>query len=248
MHVVLDPKKAQEIAETRKGKLAKSLIPASASVSLEGIMEGLKNSDQLELRIIVKGDVQGSVEAVGSALARLTTDRVRLSIIHAAVGAITEGDVNLAIASKGIIIGFNVRPAGKASSLAEENKIEIRLYTIIYNAVDDVRSAMEGLLPATLVEKPQGKAEVRALFKIKGTVIAGCYVTQGTFKRGGQVRVVRDNVVLFTGKVDSLRHLKEDVKEVPEGMECGIAVENFTDLKEKDILESFEVEEVKQRL
>jgi len=202
----------------------------------------------LELRGIIKGDVQGSVEAVGSALVRLSTDRVKLAIIHAAVGAITEGDVNLAIASKALILGFNVRPAGKAASLAEENEIEIRLYNIIYNAVDDVRSAMEGLLPATLVEKPQGKAEVRQLFKIKNTVIAGCYVTQGTFKRASQVRVIRDGNAIYTGKVGSLRHLKEDVKEVPEGMECGIAVDGFTDLKEKDSLESFEVEEVKQRL
>jgi translation initiation factor IF-2 len=248
LHVVLDPKKAQEIAESRKGKLAKSLIPDTAKVSLEGIIEGLRNSDALELKVIVKGDVQGSVEAVGSSLARLSTDRVKLSVIHAGVGAITEGDVNLAIASKAIIIGFNVRPAGKASSLAEENKIEIRLYNIIYNALEDVRSAMEGLLPATLVEKAHGKAEVRQLFKIKGMVIAGCYITQGTFKRGSQVRVVRDGIVIHTGKVGSLRHLKEDVKEVPEGMECGISVENFVDLKEKDVLESFEVEEVKQKL
>jgi len=248
LHVVLDPKKAQEIAESRKGKLAKSLIPAEARVSLEGLMEDLKKTDQLELRIVIKGDVQGSVEAVGAALTRLSTDRVKLSVIHAGVGAITEGDVNLAIASKAIIIGFNVRPAGKATALAEENNIEIRLYNIIYNAIEDVRSAMEGLLPATLVEKAHGKAEVRQLFKIKGMVIAGCYVTQGTFKRGTQVRVVRDGIVVFTGKVGSLRHLKEDVKEVPEGMECGISVENYTDLKEKDVLESFEVEEVKQKL
>ena len=248
MHAVLDPKKAQEIAESRKGKLAKSLIPVDARASLEGIMNQLKESDMLELRIIIKGDVQGSVEAVGSALARLSTERVKLSIIHAAVGAITEGDVNLAIASKAIIIGFNVRPAGKATSLAEENKIEIRLYNIIYNAVDDVRSAMEGLLPATLVEKPNGKAEVRQIFKIKGMIIAGCYVTQGKFTRGSQCRVIRDNVVVFTGKVGSLRHLKEDVKEVPEGMECGISVDGYTDLKEKDVLESYEVEEVKQKL
>jgi len=248
LHVVLDPKKAQEIAESRKGKLAKTLIPAEARVDLAGIIDRLKESETLELRIIIKGDVQGSVEAVGNALSRLSTDRVRLAIIHAAVGAITEGDVNLAIASKAIIIGFNVRPAGKAAALAEENAVEIRLYNIIYNAVDDVRSAMEGLLPANLVEKAHGKAEVRQLFKIKGMVIAGCYVTQGSFKRASQVRVVRDGVVVFTGKVGSLRHLKDDVKEVPEGMECGISVDGFTELKEKDILESYEVEEVKQKL
>jgi translation initiation factor IF-2 len=248
LHVVLDPKKAQEIAESRKGKLAKSLIPAEARVSLQDVMERIKESDLLELRIIIKGDVQGSVEAVANALARLTTERVKLAVVHAAVGAITEGDVNLAIASKGIIIGFNVRPAGKAASLAEENDVEIRLYNIIYNAIDDVRLAMEGLLPATLVEKNNGKAEVRQLFKIKGEVIAGSYVTEGTFKRAGQVRVVRDSVVIHVGKVASLKRFKDDAKEVPEGMECGISVESFTDLKEKDILESFEVEEVKQKL
>jgi len=248
MHVVLDPKKAQEIAESRKGKLAKSLIPAEARVSLQDVMERIKESDLLELRIIIKGDVQGSVEAVANALSRLTTERVKLAVVHAAVGAITEGDVNLAIASKGIIIGFNVRPAGKAASLAEENDVEIRLYNIIYNAVDDVKLAMEGLLPATLIEKNNGKAEVRQLFKIKGEVIAGSYVTEGTFKRAGQVRVVRDNAVIYVGKIGSLKRFKDDVKEVPEGMECGISVESFTDLKEKDILESFEVEEVKQKL
>ncbi len=248
LHVVLDPKKAQEIAESRKGKLAKSLIPAEARVSLEGLIDKLKESEALELRIIIKGDVQGSVEAVGNALVRLSTDRVKLAIIHAAVGAITEGDVNLAIASKGLIVGFNVRPAGKAASLAEENDVEIRLYNIIYNAVDDVRSAMEGLLPANLVEKNNGKAEVRQLFKIKGTVIAGCYVIEGTFKRTGQCRVLRDNAVVFVGKVGSLKRFKDDVKEVPEGMECGINIDGFTELKEKDVLESFEVEEVKQKL
>jgi len=248
LHVVRDPKKAQEIAESRKGKLAKSLIPAEARVSLEGLMEDLKRSDQLELRIIIKGDVQGSVEALANALSRLSTDRVKLTIINAAVGAITEGDVNLAIASKAIIVGFNVRPAGKAASLAEENGVETRLYNIIYNAVDDVKSAMEGLLPATLVEKTHGKAEVRQIFKIKGVAVAGCYVIEGVFKRAGSVRVVRDNAVVFTGKVSSLKRFKEDVKEVAEGFECGISVENFTDLKEKDILESIEVEEVKQKL
>jgi translation initiation factor IF-2 len=192
--------------------------------------------------------VQGSVEAVANALSRLTTERVKLAVVHAAVGAITEGDVNLAIASRGLIIGFNVRPAGKAASLAEENDVEIRLYNIIYNAVDDVKLAMEGLLPATLVEKNNGKAEVRQLFKIKGEVIAGSYVTEGVFKRAGQVRVVRDGTVVHVGKVGSLKRFKDDAKEVPEGMECGISVDSFTDLKEKDILESFEVEEVKQKL
>ncbi len=178
MHAVKDPKKAQEIAESRRGKMAKSLIPSTAKVSLEELSKRMADEGQQELRIILKGDVQGSVEAVADALAKLSTDRVRLSIIHAAVGAITEGDINLAIASKAIVIGFNVRPAGKSSTLAEENKVEIRLYSIIYNAVDDVRGAMEGLLPPTLVERSNGKAEVRQVFKVKNVAVAGCYVIE----------------------------------------------------------------------
>jgi translation initiation factor IF-2 len=169
-------------------------------------------------------------------------------VVHAGVGAITEGDVNPAIAARSIIIGFNVRPAGKANALAEENKIEIRLYSIIYNAVDDVKGAMEGLLPATLVEKVIGKAELRQLFKIKGVVVAGSMITQGVVKRSANIRVIRDNVVLHDGKLDQLKRFKEDVKEVAEGYECGISIQNFSELKELDILECYEVEEVKQRL
>ena len=248
VHAVKDAKKAQEIAESRKGKMAKSLIPATAKVSLEELSKRISDSDTHELRVIIKADVQGSVEAVADALTKLSTDKVRLTVIHAGVGAITEGDVNLAIAAKAIVIGFNVRPAGKAGPLAEENKIEIRQYSIIYNAVDDVRSAMEGLLPATLVEKKQGQAEVRALFKIKGVVVAGSYVTQGKIVRAGNARLLRDGAVIWDGKVAALKRFKEDVKEVAEGFECGISLEGFSDLKEKDIIESIEIEQVKQKL
>jgi translation initiation factor IF-2 len=248
VHAVKDAKKAQEIAESRKGKMAKSLIPATAKVSLEELSKRISDSDQQELRVINKGDVQGSVEAVADALTKLSTEKVRLSVIHAGVGAITEGDVNLAIAAKAIVIGFNAKPAGKAGALAEENKIEIRQYSVIYNAVDDVRSAMEGLLPATLVEKKQGQAEVRALFKIKGTVVAGSYVTQGKLVRGGQARVLRAGAMLWEGKMAALKRFKDDVKEVAEGFECGISLEGFSDLKELDIIESYEIELVKQKL
>jgi translation initiation factor IF-2 len=248
MDAVKDPKKAQEIAESRKGKLAKSLVPASARVSLEDIARRIAESDQQELRCIIKGDVQGSVEALAEALAKLSTDKVRLSIIHAAAGAITEGDVNLAIASKAIIIGFNVRPAGKAAPLAEENKVEIRLYSIIYNALEDVKAAMEGLLPPTLVEKQHGKAEVRQIFKVKGTAVAGCHVTEGKIVRNAKIRLLRDAVVVWDGKIASLKRFKDDVREVVEGFECGISLEGYNDIKEKDILECYEVEEIKQRL
>jgi translation initiation factor IF-2 len=248
MDAVKDPKKAQEVAESRKGKMAKSLIPSTAKVSLEELSKRIAESGQQELRVIIKGDVQGSVEALADALAKLSGDKVRLAIIHAAVGAITEGDVNLAIASKAIVIGFNVRPAGKASALAEENKVEIRLYSIIYNALEDVKGAMEGLLPPTLVEKQHGKAEVRQIFKVKGVAVAGCYVTEGKIVRNGKIRLIREGVVTWDGKIASLKRFKDDVRDVAEGFECGISLENFNELKDKDILECYEVEEIKQRL
>ena len=248
LHAVKDPKKAQEIADSRKVKRDKSLIGDDARISLAGLVERMQSADQQELRVIVKTDVQGSLEAVASAFNKLTTERVKLTIIHGGVGAITEGDVNLAIASKAILIGFNVRPAGKSSALAEENKVEIRLYTIIYGAVDDVKAAMEGLLPTTKVEKPSGKAEVRKILKIRGIAVAGCMVVGGKILRGSHGRLVREGQSIFEGKISSLKHFKEDVKEMSEGFECGISLDGFTDLKEKDIIESFEIDEIKQRL
>ena len=248
MDAVKDPKKAQEIAESRRGKMAKNVIPATAKVSLEELSKRIAESGQEELRVIIKGDVQGSVEALADALAKLSSEKVKLSVINAAAGAITEGDVNLAIASKAIIVGFNVRPAGKAAALAEENKIEIRMYSIIYNALEDVKGAMEGLLPPTLVEKQQGKAEVRQIFKVKGTAVAGCMCIEGKIVRSGKVRLVREGVVVWEGKVASLKRFKDDVREVLEGFECGISLEGYNDLKEKDLIECFEVEEIKQRL
>jgi translation initiation factor IF-2 len=249
VHAVKDGKTAEEIAETRRKKQSKSLIPQDSRVSLEALKDRLAAEDQLELKLIIKGDVQGSVEAVGASLVKLTTSKVKVTIVHAAVGAITEGDVNLAIASKAIVVGFNVRPAGKSSALAESGGIEIRLYNIIYNAVDDIRAAMEGLLPTTKVEKPLGKAEVRAVFKMsKAGVVAGCYVKEGSVKRGCEARLVRDNNVVWAGKVASLRRIKDDVKEVAEGMECGISLDNFSDVREGDMIEAFEIEEVKTKL
>ena len=266
--VVLDPKKAQEIAESRKVKRDTSMMRADARISLDALAEKISQSDQQELRVIIKGDVQGSLEALTHAFQKLSTERVRLSVVHAAVGAITEGDVNLAIASKAIVIGFSVRPAGKAAALAamghdvlshvckhgicaalaEENKVEIRLYSIIYDAVDDVKRAMEGLLPATLVEKSHGKAEVRQVFKIRGLMVAGSYVIEGKIYRNHNARLIRDGAVIWDGKMFALKRFKDDVKDVAEGFECGITLDGFSELKEKDIIESYEVEEVKQTL
>ena len=249
VHAVKDAKTAEEIAETRRKKASKSLIPQSSAVSLETLTSRLAESDQLELKLIVKGDVQGSVEAVTHALSKLSTQKVKVTIVHAGVGGITEGDVNLAVASKAIICGFNVRPAGKAASHAETEGVEIRLYNIIYNAVDDIRAAMEGLLPATKVEKFLGRAEVRQVFRVaKIGTVAGCMVTSGTVKRTAEARLIRDNVVVWTGKLSGLRRFKDDAKEVTEGFECGISLENYQDIKESDIVESFEIEEIKTKL
>jgi translation initiation factor IF-2 len=248
LHAVKDPKKALEIAESRKAKQEKTKQGADKGISLQGLMERLQAGDQQELRVIVKTDVHGSSEALTSAFNKLSTDRVKLHIVHSGVGAITEGDVNLAIAAKAILIGFNVRPAGKAAAHAEENKVEIRLYSIIYDAVDDVKSAMEGLLPTTKVEKLAGKAEVRQIFKIRGIVVAGCYVIQGKIGRGNHARLVRDGAMVWEGKLDALKRFKDDVKEVAEGFECGISLDGYNDLKDKDVVESFEIEEIKQKL
>ena len=249
VHAVKDGKTAEEIAETRRKKANKTLIRQDVGVSLEALKDRLQQEGQLELKLIIKGDVQGSVEAVASALQKLTTPKVKVTIVQAAVGGITEGDVNLAIASRAIIVGFNVRPAGKAAALAENGGIEIRPYNIIYNAVDDIRAAMEGLLPTTKIEKELGKADVRVVFRIsKVGVVAGCYVTSGSVKRGSDARLVRDSVIVWNGKISSLRRVKEDVKEVAEGTECGISLDNYSDIKEGDIIESFEIEEVKTKL
>jgi translation initiation factor IF-2 len=250
VHVVKDMKKALEIADTRKTKERRSLMPTGGPrLTLEDLYKAMKETEQLELKVIVKGDVHGSVEAVSDALTRLSTDKVKVTVVHAAAGAITEGDVNLAVAAGSIIIGFNVRPAGKASALALQEKIEIRHYTIIYNVVDDVKAAMEGLLAPSLIEKITGKAEVRQVFRIsKAGNVAGCMVIEGLVRRAGSIRIVRDNAVLWQGKMSSLKRFKDDVREVKEGFDCGISLEGYQDLKEHDVLECFEVEEVRQSL
>lgn len=249
VHAVKDAKTAEEIAEGRRKKASRTLIPQDSRVSLETLTTRLAETEQLELKLIIKGDVQGSVEAVGHALTKLSTPKVKVTVVHAGVGGITEGDVNLAVASKAIIVGFNVRPTGKAAGLAEGEGVEIRLYNIIYNAVDDIKAAMEGLLPATKVEKLLGRAEVRQVFRVQkvGTV-AGCMVIHGTMKRTADARLVRDSMVVWTGRLSGLRRFKDDAKEVSEGLECGISLDGYQDIKENDIVESFEIEEVKTKL
>jgi translation initiation factor IF-2 len=251
VHAVKDIKKAQEIAETRKTKERRSLVPSTGqkALNLEDLHKAMQEDEQLELKLIIKADVQGSVEAVSEALTRLTSEKVKVSVVHAAAGAITEGDVNLAVAAAAIIIGFNVRPAGKAAALAQKEGVPIRPYSIIYNVVDEVKAAMEGLLAPTMVEKLLGKAEVRQVFRIsKAGVVAGCMVVSGSIRRSGSARLMREGAEIWKGKLASLKRFKDDVREVKEGFDCGIALEGFNDIKELDVVEAYEIESVKQTL
>jgi translation initiation factor IF-2 len=249
VHILKSLKEAQEIAETRRHRERRSVMSSHKKVSLEELARRMSQVDQLEVKLIIKADVQGSVEALSNALTELSTVKVKVTIVHAAVGAITEGDVNLAIAAKAIVVGFNVRPAGKAGSLAQKEGIEIRQYRIIYDVTDDVRSTMEGLLAPTLVERLIGKAEVRQLFKLgKTNVIAGCMVTEGTVRRNSGARVLRGSTLVWQGKLATLKRFKDDAREVKEGFDCGITLDGFAALEEGDIIEAMETEEVRQTL
>jgi translation initiation factor IF-2 len=249
VHILKSIKEAQDIAETRRHRERRSVMSSHKKVSLEELARRMSQADQLEVKLIIKADVQGSVEALSSALTDLSTDKVKVTIVHAAVGAITEGDVNLAIAAKAIVVGFNVRPAGKAGSLAQKEGIEIRQYRIIYDVTDDIRSTMEGLLAPTLVEKLIGKAEVRQLFKLgKTNVIAGCMVTEGVVRRNASARILRKGELVWSGKISSLKRFKDDAREVKEGFDCGLVFDGFTAVEEGDLIEAMETEEVRQTL
>ena len=227
-----DEKQAKEIATLRQIKQRETELAKHSKLSLEDLYKQIQSGEVKDLNVIVKGDVQGSVEAVGETLRKLSTDAVRLNVIHSGVGAITETDVNLATASNAIIIGFNVRPEVKAQNMAEKEGVDIRLYNIIYNAVDDIKKAMEGLLEPVYKEKYLGRAEIREVFSVpKAGNVAGSYVLDGKMLRNAQVRLLRDNMVIYTGKMSSLRRFKDDVKEVATGYECGIGLENYNDIK-----------------
>jgi translation initiation factor IF-2 len=246
---VADEATARQVAEHRRGKQREADLVKTAKVSLEDLYSQIQAGDVKELRVVIKADVQGSVEALSEALSRLSADEVRLNILHASVGGITESDVLLASASNAVVIGFNVRPESKATDAAEREGVDLRLYTVIYDALNDVRDAMEGLLEPTTREKTVGRAEVRQVFSVPSFgVIAGSYVTDGKITRNAAVRLVRDHVVVHTGKVASLRRFKEDAREVQSGYECGIGLENYADLKVGDAIEAFETEQVIRRL
>jgi len=243
--VVADRDKARGISEYREQKAREAALAKSSRVSLEGLAEQLKTAGTKELNIILKGDVGGSVEVLSDLLLKLSNEKVRLKVLRAGVGAITESDVLLASASNAIIIGFNVRPERKAQELAEQDKVDIRLHSIIYELQDEIKRAMTGLLEPTIKETYQGRADVRETFRIpKVGTIAGCQVTDGLIKRDSEVRLLRDNVVVFKGKVASLRRFKDDASEVRNGMECGIAIANYSDIKIGDVIEAFVTERI----
>jgi translation initiation factor IF-2 len=243
--VVADRDKARGISDYREQKAREAALAKSSRVSLEGLAEQMKTAGTKELNIILKGDVQGSVEVLSDLLAKLSTEKVRLKVLRTGVGAITESDVLLASASNAIIIGFNVRPERKAQELAEQEKVDIRLHSIIYELQDEIKRAMSGLLEPTIKETYQGRAEVLETFRIpKVGTVAGCRVTDGLIKRDSEVRLLRDNVVIFKGKVGSLRRFKDDASEVRNGMECGISISNYGDIKVGDVIEAFVTERI----
>ncbi|HIJ80830.1 MAG TPA: translation initiation factor IF-2 [Desulfuromonadales bacterium] len=244
-----DEKQAKEIATLRQIKLREVEFAKHTKLSLEDLYKRIQSGEVKDLNVVVKGDVQGSVEAVSESLRKLSTDAVRLNVIHSAVGAVTETDVNLAAASNAVIIGFNVRPEVKAQAHAEKEGVDINLYSIIYDAVEDVKKAMEGLLDPTFKEKFLGRAEIRDVFTVpKVGSVAGCYIQDGKVPRNSQVRLLRDNVVIYEGKLSSLRRFKDDVKEVASGYECGMGLENYNDIKVGDIIEAFEMEKIATKL
>jgi len=243
--VVADRDKARGISEYREQKAREAALAKSSRVSLEGLAEQIKTAGTKELNIILKGDVQGSVEVLSDLLTKLSNEKVRLKLLRSGVGAITETDVLLASASNAIIIGFNVRPERKAQELAEQEEVDIRLHSIIYELQDEIKRAMTGLLEPTIKETYQGRAEVLETFRIpKVGTVAGCRVIDGLIKRDSEVRLLRDNVVVFKGKVGSLRRFKDDAKEVTNGMECGISIANYGDIKARDVIEAFATERI----
>ena len=238
---VADEAKARQVAEFRQSKQRETELAKTSKVSLEELYDQIKAGDVKELRVVLKADVQGSVEALTEALARMSSDEVKLRVIHGSVGGITESDVLLAAASNAIVIGFNVRPESKGAALAAKEGVDVRLYTIIYEAVADVRAAMEGMLEPTYREQTQGRVDVRQTFNIQGVgTVAGCYVTEGKIQRGNLVRLLRDQVVVHEGKLASLKRFKDDVREVAAGYECGVSLEGYQDLKQGDVLEAYE--------
>jgi translation initiation factor IF-2 len=246
---VEDEREARHVAQEREAKVRAAELVLTRPPTLSELMAAARDAEVPELNIVLKADVQGSLGALQDAFAKLPHDEVRVNIVRTGVGAITESDISLAMASRAVVIGFNVRPDVAARELAEREGVDVRLYRVIYDAIDDVRNALAGMLSPEKQEAELGRAEVRATFRVPRLgVVAGCMVVGGTIVRNARARVVRDGVVVYDGRIGSLRRFKDDVREVAEGYECGIGIENFQDVKEGDVIEAYEVREVARQL
>jgi translation initiation factor IF-2 len=246
-NAVKEDRIARDIAESRKIRLRQEVMVKNASTTLEKLCNRIQEGETKELSLIIKGDVQGSVGAITASLEKLKNENVAVRIVHTGVGTVTESDVMLASTVGSIIIAFNVRPSTAVTSLAERENVEIRTYRVIYEIIDDVEAAMKGMLDPIFHEVVLGKATVRNVFKVPGAgMVAGAYVTEGKMQRHADIRLVRDGIVVHEGKIASLRRFKDDVREVAQGYECGIGIENFNDIKENDEIETFTMEETKR--
>jgi translation initiation factor IF-2 len=247
MYVITEDRLARALADKRTQFKWESELKKNQKITLDDLFTKIKEGEIKELKIIIKTDVHGSVEAIRHSLERLSNSEVRVKVIHGGVGGIGEGDVMLASASNAIIIGFNVRPDPIAKRIAEKEKVDIRLYRIIYNIIEDVQKAMEGMLSPQYKEVVNGRAEIRVIYKVpKAGNVAGCYVLEGKITRNNEIRLIRDNIVIHEGRIESLKRFKDDAREVTEGFECGIGIEKFGDIKEGDIIEAFSMEEIKR--
>jgi translation initiation factor IF-2 len=247
--VVRDEKMAKSVSDARQLKTRESELASASKVSLDNLFEKMAEQEMKELRVVLRADVQGTLQAFGQAAEKLSTDAIRVRVLHEGTGAVTENDIHLASASDAIIIGFNVRPPVKVKELAEQEQVDIRTYDVIYHALEDIEKAMVGMLEPEFEERVIGTAEVRQTFSVpKIGTIAGCSVIDGKIERNARIRVLRDSVVIYTGEISSLKRFKDDMKEVATGYECGIGVENYNDIKVGDTLEAFLMDEVEATL
>jgi len=245
-NAVKDDKTAREIAGHRQEKLREEVLARNSSTTLEKLFSQIQEGEVKELNLIIKADVQGSVGATISSLEKLNNDAVKVNVIHSGVGTVTESDVMLAETSNAVIIGFNVRPSSAVTSMADQSGVEIRLYRVIYDVINDVEAAMKGMLDPEFKEEVLGQATIRETFRVPGVgIIGGSYITEGKVMRNAEIRLVRDGIVIHEGKISSLKRFKDDAKEVAQGYECGIGIEDYNDIKEGDVIECFRMVEIK---
>jgi translation initiation factor IF-2 len=246
---VADEKTARQVSSHRSQKLRMMELAKSNRISLDNFFEKMQSQDVKSLNLIVKTDVHGSIDAINESLNKLSGDEVKIAIVHSATGTITESDISLAAVSDAIVIGFNVRPSARVQELANEENVDIRFYDIIYHLINDIKDAVVGMMESTFEDEVLGHAEVREIFSIpKIGIIAGSYIKSGKVERNQQARLLREGVVIYTGKVSSLKRFKEDAKEVASGYECGIGIENYNDIKVGDVIECFRLKEIKPRI